>query len=653
MTGSSHFSKRTIRAAAATVLAVAVALVPLPAHASRRVTIDGGGWGHGIGMSQYGAYGRARHGKSAAEILEHYYSGARVTTEALPSSIRVGLLQYARSISATTSAFRDGGGKVEFKVAGTTETIAHGGSAAKWRVEVSPTGGMRLYKNGGEIVVNGNHVFGDADHPLVMTYEKFGTLVRIDEKNNSYAYGHMEFGTFPTSRCDSSFCLRLIVDLSMQKYLYGLGEVPSSWPGAALRSQAIAGRTYAFDKTERSGQHREPCDCAVFDSTYDQAYIGDAKRTGSGEYWDDWVAAVDDTEDQVIVYEGSPIQALYSSSSGGYTENNENVWGGDPIAYLRGVPDKADAVSANPNHTWTVEMSWRSFSDKLNSEFKTGRVKRFRLLKPFGVSGRVTVVKAPDKGGARIVGADKTVRVSGWSLRSALALKDTLFRVHVSYTVSDRFSSRYNKLDGAPGEATSPSYAVPRGADKSLGRAQDFEHGRMEWTRATDKVVWLWGKVLGAYDALGRERSRLGMPASSIWGPGSFLGARFDGGVIVWSQDGGAHAVAGSFNDVYQDLGGPKGKLGVPLSNIERAKLPDSGKRQRFATGVLYRNPYDKKVFGLWGPVAERYIAIGEATSDCGYPTASQTADDSGSTATFQHGVIVWKADGGISVECG
>ena len=177
----------------------------------------------------------------------------------------------------------------------------------------------------------------------------------------------------------------------MQKYLYGLGEVPSSWPAAALKAQAIAGRTYALSKVERSGQHRYPCDCAVYDSTLDQAYIGDSKRSGSGAYWDDWKGAVDSTNDQIVKHQGDTIQALYSSSSGGHTENNENVWGGSPIPYLRGVTDKPDRAGGdNPNFKWKVTMSYASFSSKLSAAYGTGAVTDFDLIKPFGVSGRVT-----------------------------------------------------------------------------------------------------------------------------------------------------------------------------------------------------------------------------------------------------------------------
>lgn len=402
------------------------------ALAARTVTITGGGWGHGMGMSQYGAYGRAKRGDAAPRILEHYYSGSKVTTADVPGTLRVGLLEYRSSISATSSPFQEGGGEIIFKVQGSKERIARGAAGTDWRVEPSSTGGMRLFKNGNQVRKDGRSVFGDPARPLIAQYQRFGSLFRINEKGISYAYGNMRFGTFSTDRCSGGHCLRLVVQLPLQKYLYGLGEVPFSWPGAALRTQVIAARTYAYEKTLRTGQRRYPCDCAVYDSTLDQVYSGDAKRIPSGQYWDDWTSAVDDTKGQVILYNGAPIQALYSSSSGGYTENNENVWGGTPLPYLRGVPDAPDDNPANPNHTWSLSMSYSAFESKLNSAYGVGGLEAFRLLKPFGVSGRVTVVKPDNTGGVKIVGSKKTVRTSGWSMRSALGLKDSLFRVQIT-----------------------------------------------------------------------------------------------------------------------------------------------------------------------------------------------------------------------------
>ena len=414
-------------------VALILSLLPGPAAlAARTVTITGGGWGHGMGMSQYGAYGRAKRGDAAPQILEHYYSGTKVTAADMPGTLRVGLLEYRSSISATSSPFEEGGGEVVFKVKGSKERIARGAAGADWRVEPSSTGGMRLFKNGNQVRKDGRSVFGDPTHPLIAQYQRFGTLLRINEKAISYAYGNMQFGTFPTDRCSGGHCLRLVIQLPLQKYLYGLGEVPFSWPGAALRTQVIAARTYAYEKTLRTGQRRYPCDCAVYDSTLDQVYSGDAKRIPSGQYWDDWTSAVDDTKGQVILYNGAPIQALYSSSSGGHTENNENVWGGTPLPYLRGVPDAPDDNPANPNHTWSVSMSYSAFESKLNASYGVGDLDAFRLLRPFGVSGRVTVVKPDNTGGVKIVGSRKTVRTSGWSIRSALGLKDSLFRVQIT-----------------------------------------------------------------------------------------------------------------------------------------------------------------------------------------------------------------------------
>ena len=627
-------------------------LVVAPASAETVVRITGGGWGHGIGMSQYGAYGRAQRGDSASQIVRHYYSGASVSERKMPRSIRVGLAQYKEAIGVTSSEFSSGGGKVVFRVAGLKDQVATGGAGVNWRAEPSGTGGIRLFKNGEQIKSNGIGVFGDPEHPLVLLYEAFGTKVHPQYKYaQGYAFGRMEFDSYPSDRCNGGFCLRLIVALPMQKYLYGLGEVPSSWPQASLRSQAMAGRTYAYDKIQRIGQHREPCDCAVYDSVVDQAYIGEAKRDS---YFERWKLAVDATDSKIIIHNDSPIQALYSSSSGGHTENNENVWGGTPLPYLRGVKDATDAVDANPNHTWSVEMSYNDFETKLNRAYGTGNLQDFQLVRPFGVSGRVTVVKSVEKGGVRIIGANKTVRESGWSIRSALDLRDTLFRVEITHGVDDRFARKYRNLNGKPGNPTSAGYAVPRGAEKPLGRAQNFEVGRMTWTRKSDKVTWQYGRVLRRYNKMGREKGRLGMPTSDIWGPGNYLGAMYVRGMITWSKQTGARAVLGTFRAEYLKHGGPQGSLGLPTGSRQSSKsLPAGGAWQRFTNGTVYFNPRpDGGTFALWGAIDDRYRKLGVAKSDCGYPTSSIVTDEGGSSATFERGEMRLPAEGGVQVDC-
>ncbi len=651
MSDSVKIGEMRFLARACVLALLAQLLVVAPASAETVVRIKGGGWGHGIGMSQYGAYGRAKRGEKAAKILKHYYSGVDVSKRKMPARLRVGLLQYKESISASSTAARDGGGKVVFKVAGQKGKVATGGAGTSWRVEASGTGGIKLFKEGEQVKRDGNGVFGSPSHPLVMLYEAFGSVATISEKGGrGYGYGRMEFDAFPTDRCGGGFCLRLIVSLPMQKYLYGLGEVPSSWPQATLRAQAMAGRTYAYDKVQRTGQHREPCDCAVFDSVLDQAYIGESKKDSHFEHWK---RAVDATDAKVILHKGNPIQSLYSSSSGGHTENNENVWGGTAVAYLRGVKDPTDDVDINPNHTWSLEMSYKEFEKKLNRAYGIGELQDFRLVRPFGVSGRVTVVKG-EEGGSRIVGSNKTARESGWSLRSALSLRDTLFRVEISYGVGEKFASKYRRLNGKPGRPTSATYSVPRGSKNPLGRAQNFKRGRMTWRKEGGKVTWQWGRVLRKYNRLGREKSALGMPASDVWGPGNYLGATYVHGMIMWSKQTGAHPIRAGFKTVYLRHGGPQGSLGLPRDGREDAKtLPGDGVRQRFTNGTIYLNPRkDGGVFALWGAIDHRYRTLGEAKSDCGYPTSSVASQEGGTSATFERGTIKSTSSGEILVDC-
>ncbi|MDQ3217788.1 MAG: SpoIID/LytB domain-containing protein [Actinomycetota bacterium] len=559
----------------AALVALSLLFLSAPAHASRTVIITGGGWGHGIGMSQYGALGRARLGKSAREILTHYYSGVAVDRQRMPHRIRVGLLQYRSSIKFRGYAMRSGGGRIELRLRGSAGSFAAGPAGTKWRLEASPAGGMRIFKDGKKVVRSGRTVFARS-RALVVVFRKFGTILSVAGKPYDYAFGRLKAGWYSSDTCAAGNCLRLVASLSMQHYLYGLGEVPSSWPTQALRTQAIAGRTYAYRRVVTDGQDRYPCDCAVYDSTLDQAYIGDAKRTGSGDYWDEWKGAVDSTKGMIVTYGGQPIQALYSSSSGGHTEHNENVWGGNAYPYLRGVRDRADGVSDNPNHSWRFTMPWKSFSARLNSYYGVGELKSFSLLKPFGVSGRVTVPKERG-GGVKIVGGVRKVRTSGWSIRSALALKDSLFRVKVVYDVAPAFQGSHGL------EASGAVFAA--GPVRRMGSGdlvQDLRNGRLTFNRRRDAVVWQHGPLLGAYLELGGARGPLGLPVSGTWGRGPYLGANYEGGLLLWSRATGAHAVPAALVPAYRRHGGPSGQLGLPVADA-------LGKQrfQRFEGGVI------------------------------------------------------------------
>jgi SpoIID/LytB domain protein len=504
--------------AAVLALVLALGIVPAGAAAARtKVIIDGGGWGHGIGMSQYGAYGRALRGDSAEQILEHYYSGASVDKQSM-GSIRVGLLQGRSQVGISSQPFTSGGGLIVFKVAGRPGRVAKGGPDAQFRVEPSRTGGMRIYKNGKLVKKDGHRVFGSAGTPLVLKFEIHDSLVTVSDKAYKYAYGRMEFQTYSSASCDK-YCMRLVLILSMQKYVYGLGEVPSSWPDAALRTQAIAGRTYAFEKIRRLGQDRYPCGCAVYDSVIDQAYIGDSKRTGSGAYWDDWRKAVNSTKGLVVEYKGDPIQALYSSSSGGHTENNENVWGGTPLPYLRGVPDGPDAVDANPNHKWSLAMGWRAFKSRIENAYSVGDLQHVDFPRPYGVSGRITVVKPGGGGGVKVVGSRDTVRDSGWDFRAKLSLKDTLFRIHYKTRTTRGLRGAETAFGGGPGAAAAPAYHLFDRSGAATDLVQRFERGTIARDLTSHISTWTWGRDKFKWAPQSSEVVVSGPIADTIEGP--------------------------------------------------------------------------------------------------------------------------------------
>ena len=417
-------SSRLFPAVLVVALAAVMALSPV-ASAAKEVTIKGRGWGHGIGMSQYGAYGLAQEGWRAGQILRHYYSGVDVVERSIGQNIRVGMLQGHSSITISPRKKATDGGRLDLKVAGTQDKIVTAQPGDSLRLEASSTGGARIYKNGAQVRREGRTVFGDLEHPVVAKYERYGTMVDTTGKDYAVAYGKIEFVSYRSSGCAAGKCLSQVAVLGMQKYLYGLGEVPSSWPLESLRSQAIAGRTYAFAKV-LAGQMRVPCYCGVYDSVFDQVFIGEAKRTGSGSFWKAWKGAVDSTHRKVILYDGSPITAMYSSSSGGHTESNSNVWGTAQVPYLQGVKDPYDrAGGANPNFRWSVTMSWSTLRSKLAGSFGSfGKLKSLEIVRK-GVSGRVAVE------GLKIVGSTRTLRVDGWDVRIALGLKDTWFRFKV------------------------------------------------------------------------------------------------------------------------------------------------------------------------------------------------------------------------------
>jgi stage II sporulation protein D len=365
-----------MRRTALLAAALAVCLAS-PADAAVRTVIRGAGYGHGIGMSQYGAYGYALHGSHYQGILAHYYKGTRLET-APSRPVRV-LLQP---------------GDPYIRVRGATSIAGH---------DLSPnTTYVARDAGGGEVLVktaSGKRV------ARVGTGSRFsGSVIRL----LGPALNGISDGRYRSAielRTEGSGITAINV-LDLDSYVRGVvaGEMPSSWPLEALKVQAVAARTYALATRATTGLFDQ------YPDTRSQVYRG---VTGESVRSD---AAVADTARQIVTYGGQPAVTYYFSTSGGYTEDIEfSFVGALAKPWLVGVPDPYDNLS--PYHRWTVNTTAAALDRALGAP---GAFKRLKVLQ-HGVSPRV--VKA------RVVGTRGSVVLRGSTIRSRLHLRDTWFSI--------------------------------------------------------------------------------------------------------------------------------------------------------------------------------------------------------------------------------
>ena len=356
------FAKRT----ATIVLAAAAGFCLAASMAAASWTVKGHGFGHGVGLSQYGAYGYAKNGVGYKKILSHYYSGTDLGQES--GRVRV-LLGKSGSVGFT------GAGKAcgeSLQKRSKYIFVAAGGG-----VELRDSRGDKITSCGGEgAAANGLKIAGYGAYR--------GNLVAREDGGQ----------------------LLVINALGSEDYVRGVvaNEVPSSWPADALRAQAVVARTYGL-ATSRGG---------VFDhyaDTRSQVYGGKESETKATN------DAVSDTAKQVVTYQGDLAVTYYFSTSGGQTEDSEYGFaGGNPVPYLRSVKDPYDDLS--PVHNWSESFSDDDMETKLRGLF-SGKLKEIDVIKT-GTSPRI--VKA------RVIGSTDSTTVTGALLRERLGLMSTWAR---------------------------------------------------------------------------------------------------------------------------------------------------------------------------------------------------------------------------------
>jgi stage II sporulation protein D len=355
-------------------LVVLLAAVPTAGAAVRHV-IRGAGFGHGIGMSQYGAYGYALEGRGYQRIMAHYYKGTRLG-RAPSRPVRV-LLQpndpYIRVRGATSIG-------AESLSRRTTYVARQSGG----RVRVTTARGRRVgkFSNGAR-------------------FEGPGALRLLGPALNGISSGLYRGAA--EIRTEGAGVTAINV-LDIDSYVRGVvaGEMPSSWPLEALKAQAVTARTYALATRKTTGLFDQ------YPDTRSQVYRG---VTGESVRSD---AAVRETAGRVLMYGGEPAVTYYFSTSGGHTENVEfSFIGSLSKPWLVGVPDPYDNHS--PYHRWTARFSARTLDSALGAP---GAFRRVKVLKR-GVSPRVVRARVRGTAGSRVV--------TGPQIRAALGLRDTWF----------------------------------------------------------------------------------------------------------------------------------------------------------------------------------------------------------------------------------
>ncbi len=375
-------------------------------------SFHGSGYGHGVGMSQIGARGMALESATAERILNYYYQGATVetTTDLIELRVNVGHLLKSAAIKTDTASSEillfsalDTVTPLARILPGTQLAISLNGNALRF---LAPN----LDLTGSKFILrwSGTRYLAGAPSSIFLGIEKSFT---------QYRYGQLNFTAVRSGKISN---IEITNSLNLHdEYLYGIGEMPTSWPAAALQAQVIASRTYALSK---AGKIRAICDCDLYATSLDQAFIGYAKEV-EPRYGTLWRSAVDSTTvdsatARAIFYNGKPISAFFFSSSNGFTEAAANVFG-TAFPYLNSVPDawSASAVLNKRYVDWT-----RSITQKVvAAAFLLPDVQRLRIISE-SPTGTVTKIQGISSSG-------KKVTLKGETFRSRCKLPSAWFEL--------------------------------------------------------------------------------------------------------------------------------------------------------------------------------------------------------------------------------
>ncbi len=491
-------------------------------YSSVSFTFTGSGWGHGVGLSQYGSKGLTELGASfcnntsscnSSEVVKYYFQGTDVKNmseinlsspeiASSNNSLWVGLARNAKSINLTTLPSSSPPTLSICQanlpqVAGVQSFLASRGfdpGVVDGALGDKTANALRNYQASVGINQTGsindetiNKIKSDAssDGPCESAYGPLkisggATINVIYSGGNCYLNGHPLLSKVIAS-CDMSInwsdggrirvgprehkhgVLKLrskgvstgfhvVLSVNIEKYLYGLAEMPSNWNVKALEAQALVGRSYAVyqylkqniasEKTSidagLSSSRKAYCWCHIGSTASSQYYYGYLKEIAGPN----WVQAVNNTSGKVITYDGgytqsSVIQAFYSSSTGGKTNDNAVGFGSaTPWPYLKTVDDpwSIDSRVGNPKSAWSYDFS----TYQLSKNILCGDVPCFVSITDIYVSSVAesgAAIEVTMKGFKN--GSSKTVKKSGRNIKSQLGFTSHYFKTSSQSDVSN------------------------------------------------------------------------------------------------------------------------------------------------------------------------------------------------------------------------
>ena len=414
---------RRLSGALALLLAVSVLGANVTTAAAADIRFEGHGWGHGVGLSQYGAKAMGADGATYDQILHRYFTeislvplssterGSFLATETMP--FWVGLLQdqsgvvFTVSVESAQLCFDDTDTCVATAAPGETWRFGYDAPERCYFQRATGLGGYARIGPAGSC---------DASvRPITALTSLF-----LPRKARSYRDGILRFRWSSTP---SRF--HVIFQSGVGSYLRGVSAAPDTWSEASLRAQAVTVRSLAAWHAKDRGQvqhldenRRSDCHCNLYDHNPDPVFRG---ATGE-EAHPNWVAAVNATASEVMRTSDGLALGMYSSSSGGVTENYSDVFGPSTFTHLRSIVDSpAFSISANNPHT-----AWASSYDQAVIAAAYG----FSWISNLTVLGRnysgsaATVQITGIRNGRPVV-----VAISAVDLRLTLSLRSTSFDI--------------------------------------------------------------------------------------------------------------------------------------------------------------------------------------------------------------------------------